>query len=212
MKRLLSLFALSLLIALGTSPAVFAKPPSVIGSLKSVCIDPGHGGSDSGAVYGGIEEEDLNLDVANALATELTGRGYEVYLTRTDDTTKSNNDRYTYCNSTNATTLVSVHHNASTDSGIDYTLAMYHQSASKPLAEYVGRSVAAAMGQASTFRTSRYPSGVLIKSNMPSMMSEGYFLSNSARLAELQTTDGYDRLVQAEALAIANGLDGYYAR
>lgn len=210
MKLIVGLVALSLVMVLGASPAVFAKPPSVTGPLKSVCIDPGHGGSDSGAVYGGIEEEDLNLDVANALASELAGRGYKVYLTRTDDTTKSNNDRYTYCNATDATTLVSVHHNASTDSSIDYTLGMYHQSASKPLAEYVGRSVAAAMGQASTFRTSRFPSGVLIKSNMPSMMSEGYFLSNSARLAQLQAN--YSGMVAVEAQAVANGLDNYYAR
>jgi N-acetylmuramoyl-L-alanine amidase len=210
MKSIVGLVVLSLVMVFGVSPAVFAKPPSVTGLLKSVCIDPGHGGSDSGAVYGGIEEEDLNLDVANALTNELTSRGYKVYLTRTDDSTKSNNDRYTFCNSTDATTLVSVHHNASTDSNIDYTLAMYHQSASKPLADYVGRSVANALGQASTFRTARFPSGVLIKSNMPSVMSEGYFLSNAGRLAQLQAN--YASMVTLESQAIANGLDSYYAR
>ena len=37
-------------------------------------------------------------------------------MTRTDDSSKSNNDRYTFCNNEQATILVSVHTNSSSDS------------------------------------------------------------------------------------------------
>ena len=40
-----------------------------------VCIDPGHGGEDPGAVAYGLKESDINLDVSQALATLLSGRG-----------------------------------------------------------------------------------------------------------------------------------------
>lgn len=178
---------------------------------KSVCIDAGHGGSDSGTVSpdGSIKESDLNLDVARQLETILEANGYEAYQTRGGyDETLSNNDRYTFCNSTNATALVSIHHNGSTNANIDYSLGLYHQGNSRSLATVVGSSVAEAFDQLDTFRIDRFPSGVLIKSDMPSMMSEGYFLTNTDRAAAL--TLDYNREVAKEAQALFDGLEAYY--
>lgn len=51
-----------------------------------IIIDAGHGGEDPGAVgTSGVYEKDLNLAIALMLGEELTGRGYTVIYTRTDD-------------------------------------------------------------------------------------------------------------------------------
>lgn len=56
--------------------------------VRTVAIDAGHGGHENGARNEGLGlvEKDLTLDVARRLATLLTGRGYAVIMTRTDDT------------------------------------------------------------------------------------------------------------------------------
>lgn len=48
-----------------------------------ICIDPGHGGSDSGAVGFGIRECDIALIIANKLKSLMENVGYESVLTRT---------------------------------------------------------------------------------------------------------------------------------
>lgn len=60
-----------------------------------VLIDPGHGGSFTGAVAGGIRESDINLIVSKYLAAILRGRGAEVWLTRDGDYALYEHDRFT---------------------------------------------------------------------------------------------------------------------
>ena len=55
-------------------------------TLKSVILDPGHGGEDGGAcTYGGAPEKDLNLQIAKDLNDMLLLFGYQVRMTRKDD-------------------------------------------------------------------------------------------------------------------------------
>lgn len=58
---------------------------------KCIYLDPGHGGVDPGAYYGGIKEEDINLAIALKLKGELEDVGATVYLTRDGDYDLSNN-------------------------------------------------------------------------------------------------------------------------
>ncbi|MBE6606945.1 MAG: hypothetical protein E7633_00110 [Ruminococcaceae bacterium] len=52
----------------------------------TIVIDPGHGGADGGAVgIGGVLEKELNLDIALMLRDMLVFGGYNVVLTRSDD-------------------------------------------------------------------------------------------------------------------------------
>jgi len=179
--------------------------------VESVCIDPGHGGTQPGTISpnGEIEESDLNLEVALELERLLDDNGYTVALTRDTDVTLSNNDRYTFCNEqTDATTLISIHHNGSTNQSVDYSLGLYHNGSNRELAAVVTDAVASEFDNPNA-GTDRFPSGVLIKSDMPSMMSEGYFLTNTDRQAEL-TTDR-DGMVLREAQALYDGIATYYA-
>ncbi len=55
-------------------------------SELTIVLDPGHGGADGGAVgIGGVLEKDLNLDIALMLRDMLVFGGYNVVLTRSDD-------------------------------------------------------------------------------------------------------------------------------
>lgn len=52
---------------------------------KTIYLDPGHGGIDSGTTYNKIYEKDLNLVLCQKLEKTLTSRGATVYLTRNSD-------------------------------------------------------------------------------------------------------------------------------
>ena len=107
---LILLFSLFGLFASG-SPNPFEGP------LGLVVIDPGHGGSDPGAVANGIEEKSLNLQIALALRDELSKAGINTILTRDDDFYLGLQDRCDIANSADwplGTTamFVSIHANS----------------------------------------------------------------------------------------------------
>lgn len=63
------------------------KEISTVGlNSKLIVVDAGHGGMDGGGVgVDGIPEKDLNLQIAKKLEQALTGNGYHVVMTRTED-------------------------------------------------------------------------------------------------------------------------------
>lgn len=81
---------------------------------RSIIIDPGHGGRDSGArnSFNGLWEKDLTLDWALRLGRRLAGGGWRVYLTRTNDVSLSPAERVALAESSQAALFVSLHFNA----------------------------------------------------------------------------------------------------
>lgn len=79
-----------------------------------IVIDPGHGGKDNGAKSShGLLEKDVNLKISKRLKKILEFRyGYQVILTRTDDTFIPLKERGEIANERNADLFVSVHANA----------------------------------------------------------------------------------------------------
>ena len=79
-----------LTLALGAAAAALVPPAHAAGI--TIAIDPGHGGSDPGAVANGLREKDLTLAVSLALKEELESYdGVRVVMTRTTDTRPSEN-------------------------------------------------------------------------------------------------------------------------
>ncbi|MDR1906659.1 MAG: N-acetylmuramoyl-L-alanine amidase [Puniceicoccales bacterium] len=62
--------------------------PGKAPALKTIVLDPGHGGKDPGAInaYLNLSEKTLALQIATSLKAELIKRGYVVTLTRETDT------------------------------------------------------------------------------------------------------------------------------
>ena len=83
----------------------------------TVVIDPGHGGSNTGAPgrTPGAFEKQVTLAVARDLAGELRARGFEVLLTRTHDEYLTLRERVRLANAAEPDCFVSLHANASGD-------------------------------------------------------------------------------------------------
>ena len=195
-----------LFAAVAIAAAVLGSAPAAR-AAQSVCLDPGHGGSDIGASNGGIQEKDLNLQVARKLGDLLVANGYVVHYTRETDISLSRSDRAKYCNSKGATILVSVHHNGSSNPATDYSTALYQKRIDRDLARSVVDAVSLGLGTPNR-GIAQFASGVLVKSDMPATISEGYFLTNNDQLAKLNDPDPDYRLQEAQALY--NGIVAYF--
>ena len=80
--------------------------------VKTIVLDPGHGGVDPGAVGpSGTFEKDIALDVALRLARRLENHGYRVLMTRKNDRTMSLRERVDFANANPTDLFVSIHLN-----------------------------------------------------------------------------------------------------
>lgn len=83
-------------------------------SVRTVVLDPGHGGKDPGAIgIGGVREKDVNLRLSRMLAAELRARSFNVVMTRQDDRFIDLEGRTVIAESSDGDVFVSVHSNAS---------------------------------------------------------------------------------------------------
>ncbi|MCE5254966.1 MAG: N-acetylmuramoyl-L-alanine amidase, partial [Actinomycetia bacterium] len=98
---------------------VFRCPERLTGDGPPlICIDPGHGGSDSGAVgVSGTKEKDVNLAISLLVAANLRRAGLRVMMTRETDVAVDLHERAAMANAAGAGIFVSVHNNASGDGG-----------------------------------------------------------------------------------------------
>ena len=90
-------------------------PPVAAGKFsrnKTIVIDPGHGGTDPGAVNGSLKEKTAVLGVAKKLGEILKSRGYKVYFTRSTDVFINLRSRTKFANDKMADLFVSIHANA----------------------------------------------------------------------------------------------------
>jgi len=91
-------------------------------SEYSFCIDPGHGGSEPGAIGPtGLTEKEINLTTSFFFRDSLVAHGATVYMTREEDVTLSLAARSSLANAMAVDRCLSVHHNASTSQYANYT-------------------------------------------------------------------------------------------
>jgi N-acetylmuramoyl-L-alanine amidase len=173
-------------------------------SRISILLDAGHGGSDPGCQYYGVDEKDITLAVTKDLGRILQSKGYQVVYSRTDDTYVSLEDRSSMANSLDVTIFVSVHVNAAsalTANGIETYYWTSGTADEKTLATLVQNAVIQTTGANDrSVRTANY--WVCRKTEMPAVLVETGFLSNAAECANL-TSDSYQ---QKLAQGIANGI------
>ena len=199
------------------------KQGSAIGRVD-VMIDPGHGGSESGASANGIRESILNLHVARELQLALSKLGIRSALTRTGDYRVTIATRAKIVNVMRPKLFVSVHHNSGVAAAHDGPgTEVYYQHASaesKRLAgllwnhlvptlaqfhaHWVGASDAGAIQRLGNGGDDFF--GVLRQTHgIPAALIEPSYISEASQAALLKT----DAFRQAEARAIAAGIDRY---
>ena len=150
----------------------------------SVCIDVGHGGSDSGAVKGNHVEKKYNLDTALSCRDELQKYGVKVVITRTGDKYLSLSERCSIANKNGCELFISIHHNSG---GGDRGEVIYSikEGKGKTLAHNIAKEMKD-MGQTTVQEYSRKSEktgkdyyAVIRGTNMPAVIVEVCFLDNS---------------------------------
>lgn len=198
--------------------------------MANLCTDAGHGGGDSGAVWGNVREKDLNLIYTMALNTELKSRGHKVYTTRNSDVNVPS--LQTRCDLVNEhhrrkapqfDAIISVHCNvaAFTDPATGeiraaeshrgfYAIYSEESSKSKALAKALASRCAAEGitlkhdGMLSTVALRRALAWIH-KTLPPAVLLELGFMTNPEELTLLQHSEYQTRLVAV----IADGIESY---
>lgn len=184
---------------------------------RIVVIDAGHGGTQTGAVYGGVKEKDLNLSIAKKLDSKLKELGIVTYMTRSSDTTLSLYARSDLANNKNADLLVSIHNNAGSSKVIG-TMTLYYPSSSKTkgklssyeFAKIVQRNLCNTLGSKDMGVIERPGLAVLRTANMPAVIAEIGYMSNNSELAKLKTPAYQEKAAEALKKAVVESLEKMY--
>lgn len=92
--------------------------PDLTPGIRTIVIDPGHGGTESGAVGpSGVLEKELTLTLARDLEARLEQSGIRVILTRNEDASLPLDSRTALANQNKADLFISIHLNSSLGSG-----------------------------------------------------------------------------------------------
>ncbi|MHB8141187.1 MAG: N-acetylmuramoyl-L-alanine amidase [Vulcanimicrobiaceae bacterium] len=180
---------------------------------RLIVIDPGHGGSDRGAVHDGVAEATLTLKMAKRLRAVLLARGWEVKMTRTKDVDvykpydtaeQELQARDDIANQAGALLMVSIHCNSYYNPGPNGTTTYYAKPIDKPLAEDIQNVLGRTLGTKNDgiVKSHLY---IPLHAHMPAVLVETAFLSNPHDFALLTDPAWREKL----ALGIADGIADY---
>ena len=192
---------------------------------RSIFLDPGHGGSDSGAVSGGVREKDLTLSVYNKVSSKLASLGYTVLTSRNVDKDVDLVDRADQANKANADMLLSIHFNAG-GRGIARGIETYYYQSQEDRVPKINkenhnnaerlersRKLANKVQQNLLYQTGANDRGVkrasftvLRETSIPSILVELGFIDNPEERNKIKTNEYQERL----ANGIVDGIVEYY--
>jgi N-acetylmuramoyl-L-alanine amidase len=175
------------------------------GAGTLVCIDPGHGGSDTGAKDNGVKEKDVNLDIGLRARALVEAKGYRAIMTRDTDTNVSLAKRCAIANGARAALFVSIHNNARPPDVAGTTTYCYRYSPKgKRLATYIQWEVVSHIKRPD--RGVREAGLYVLKNaRMPAALLECVFLTNTGE-AKLITDPAFRQKI---AEGVAAGIDDY---
>lgn len=173
-------------------------------SFRTVIIDPGHGGHDKGGQWGRVYEKHLALDTSIRLESHLKKMGFNTVLTRRSDYFVSLPGRMSMANKYRSAIFVSIHYNYTWKQQVSGIETFYHSKQSHKLAQDVHRSV---MGRVRVVdRGVKYARYYVIRNtNIPAILFEGGFVSNSNERSRMKSAWFRDAL----ARGIAEGVQRF---
>ncbi|MBO5303850.1 MAG: N-acetylmuramoyl-L-alanine amidase [Lachnospiraceae bacterium] len=216
--------------ARGSSYSAEGKAGKKKGDMVIV-LDPGHGGSDPGAIANNLKEKDITLKIATYCKEELEKYdGIQIFMTRTGDTYPTLDERIIYATSVNADLFVSFHINSfytTTAAGVE---VYYPNSNYKPELGTEGKGVAEAVlkklvelglknrgvkytdSSKYKYADSSAADGYAVirgakNAGYPGILIEHAFISNPS---EAQTYLGSDAALKKLGVADAQGIVEYY--
>ena len=196
---------------------------------KTIFLDPGHGGRDSGAYYYNVAEKDLNMQVYRKLRKKLEELGYKVLTSRDSNIDVDFiTERSRMVNKTNSDIFISIHFNAtgsaySKSSGIqtysysdepDYPSKINPYWHNHPDRMIESKRLAAAIHSSLLAETGAKDAGLLERSfavlretAKPAVLLELGYIDNFAENQQIRDSHYQDKLVAG----IVKGIQKYYA-
>lgn len=176
------------------------------GSLRGlvIAVDPGHGGTDPGAIGVAGEkaavEKQINLDTARAVKKRLESLGAKVILCRSDDSDVSMNDRMKTTRENDCDLFISLHCNSvgyySDTAKIGGVEAFYYEDISKTLAGTMSAYVSSYTGRANRgAKFSNYR--VTLSTSTPAVLVEMGFLTNPVEYDNMTSKTGIYQVANA---------------
>ncbi len=200
----------ALIVVGGDETIYYLTQINFIPDKKTVCIDPGHGGTSSGAVLGSRYEKDDTLKLSLKVQQILEERGYTVVMTRDDDSDVSLADRCKIANKARASLFVSVHRNSSDSSsatGIEMWIHSSNPTDDTLLAQNIldcfdTINVMVNRGIHSGYRDGENMNYYINRNTrMPSVLAEIGFISSK------NDNKKYDQYLDDYAKALADGVE-----
>lgn len=182
-------------------------PASASSDFRTVVIDAGHGGQDSGAVSGKVYEKHLALDTAARLEAHLKRLGYRTVMTRRGDYFLPLTQRARIGNGYRNAIFVSIHFNHTWRAGASGLETFYYSPEGRSLASCVQSSMLRRIR--SENRNAKFARfHVLRNSNHPAILVEGGFVSNEQERERMRGADYRESL----ARGVAEGIERYRRR
>ncbi len=165
---------------------LFAESPKI-----KVFMDAGHGGKDTGAIGFGFYEKTANLDIALRVKSKLESSGFNVVMSRSDDSNHSLDEIVNMANSSGADLFVSIHNNASISPyshGTETYWCANGIAGSNQLASLIQSNVVSQTGRANRgVKTANFR--VIKNTNIPAALVECAFISNQTENDLLKSED-----------------------
>jgi len=204
MKNTIAILGLALMLVLPVSAATLLDG-------KIIALDAGHGNGVTGAVgycdvtNTFVNESDVNLAVRAELKAKLIASGAIVHEVEQLSTRKA---RVADAESANSDVLISIHHNGSGDSTVDYTKSFVTQKNDKELAKPIHNAILAALELDNKgIKNDGY--GMTVYGKLPGVLTEAYFITNTEAACDFV---GSQIRVHAEAQAMHDGLVKYFTQ
>lgn len=171
--------------------------------VKKIVIDPGHGGNDPGAEGFGLQEKNINLDIALRLRKKLA-HYTDIIMTRSGDVFVSLSERAAIANRAGADCFIAIHLNAGGGTGFESYTYTGGSVAGETIRSIIHKEMAA------YYQAGGFPDrgmkkanfAVLRSTNMPSVLLENLFIDHQADADKLRDPSFRD----GAAGAMANGL------
>lgn len=191
----------------GLAPSSENSQLAELDGLKEKCIviDAGHGGADPGTIGpSGVQEDDLNLKVAQFLQDALESQGAKVIMTRSDENaiadTKDEDmaERRRIIESSGSDIVISIHMNFFDDPSISGPLVLYMTGSAQ--GEKLADSIIGSIDNViSTDGKTRAESDLYIlkSGNQPCVLVECGYLSNASEEASLSREDYQKKIADA---------------
>ncbi|MDE5539307.1 MAG: N-acetylmuramoyl-L-alanine amidase, partial [Bacilli bacterium] len=186
-------------------------------SGKIIIIDPGHGGKDPGTIHDKIYEKDINLAISKYLEIELVKAGATVILTRDGDydlsypnaTWRKKSDfdnRIKLINNSNGNMYISIHLNYLPNSAYSGPQVFYNNETNQKIAEIIQKNLNNNLNHNREIKKIPNKTYMYDKLNIPGILIECGFLSNTEERNKLTTPEYQQKLVKI----IKDAITQYY--